>query len=179
MTPLRFANPSPSSGWIEDFHLQAVVHTRHTACGPPAEKNAGGRYHRCSRDDRPSLRDGFLRLWRALPGVRLDSHRRHEDDHPTGLAPASGRQDHAASRPQEPRSSARPSGHAARPRGHRIPASRLVTIAKRPLQAKRDGPRNHEFWKRESRFLPAAWTDRPIHLKARMKSVFRRSRFGG
>ncbi|MGJ4901832.1 hypothetical protein ACQR0V_09685, partial [Bradyrhizobium sp. HKCCYLS2058] len=30
-------------------------------------------------------------------------------------------------------------GHAAGPRGHRIPASRLVTIAKRPLQAKRDG----------------------------------------
>src|SRR5260221_2208553 len=30
-TPLRFANPSPPSGWIEDFHLQAVVHTRHTA----------------------------------------------------------------------------------------------------------------------------------------------------
>jgi metallo-beta-lactamase class B len=30
MTPLRFANPSPPSGWIEDFHLQAVVHTRHT-----------------------------------------------------------------------------------------------------------------------------------------------------
>src|SRR5262245_44638486 len=24
MPPLRFANPSPSSGWIEDFHLQAV-----------------------------------------------------------------------------------------------------------------------------------------------------------
>ena len=30
MTPLRFANPSPSSGWIEDFHLQAVDHARHT-----------------------------------------------------------------------------------------------------------------------------------------------------
>src|SRR5208282_1398300 len=30
-TPLRFANPSPPSGWIEDFHLQAVVHARHTA----------------------------------------------------------------------------------------------------------------------------------------------------
>ena len=29
-TPLRFANPSPPSGWIEDFHLQAVVHARHT-----------------------------------------------------------------------------------------------------------------------------------------------------
>src|ERR1700745_1116252 len=23
--PLRFANPSPPSGWIEDFHFQAVV----------------------------------------------------------------------------------------------------------------------------------------------------------
>jgi hypothetical protein len=30
MTPLRFASPSPSSGWTEDFHLQAVVRTRHT-----------------------------------------------------------------------------------------------------------------------------------------------------
>ena len=34
VTPLRFANPSPSSGWIEDSHLQAVVHARHTANGP-------------------------------------------------------------------------------------------------------------------------------------------------
>ena len=34
MTPLRFANPSPPSGWIEDFHLQAVVHTRHTTGSP-------------------------------------------------------------------------------------------------------------------------------------------------
>jgi len=25
-----FANPSPPSGWIEDFHLQAVEHARHT-----------------------------------------------------------------------------------------------------------------------------------------------------
>jgi hypothetical protein len=36
MTPLRFANPSPSSGWIEDFHLQAVDHARHTRNGPSA-----------------------------------------------------------------------------------------------------------------------------------------------
>jgi len=35
VTPLRFANPSPPSGWIEDFHLQAVVHTRHTTRRPP------------------------------------------------------------------------------------------------------------------------------------------------
>ena len=41
MTPLRFANPSPPSGWIEDFHLQAVVHTRHTTHGPRAVKKHG------------------------------------------------------------------------------------------------------------------------------------------
>jgi hypothetical protein len=29
-TPLRFANPSPPSGWIENFHLQAVEHAWHT-----------------------------------------------------------------------------------------------------------------------------------------------------
>jgi hypothetical protein len=34
MTPLRFANPSPPSGWIEDFHSQAVDHARHTTKKP-------------------------------------------------------------------------------------------------------------------------------------------------
>ncbi len=29
-TPLRFTNPSPPSGWVEDFHPQAVEHARHT-----------------------------------------------------------------------------------------------------------------------------------------------------
>ena len=29
-TPLRFARPSPPSGWEEDFHLPAVEHARHT-----------------------------------------------------------------------------------------------------------------------------------------------------
>src|SRR6266581_2448263 len=33
-TPLRFANPSPPSGWIEDSHLQAVDHARHTIKEP-------------------------------------------------------------------------------------------------------------------------------------------------
>src|SRR5215203_3060114 len=36
MTPLRFANPSPPSGWTEDFHLQAVDHARHTQKRPGA-----------------------------------------------------------------------------------------------------------------------------------------------
>ncbi|MFY9957957.1 hypothetical protein, partial [Bradyrhizobium sp.] len=34
VTPLRFANPSPPSGWVKDFHLQAVDHARHTRKWP-------------------------------------------------------------------------------------------------------------------------------------------------
>src|SRR3954467_1265931 len=37
-TPLRFANPSPPSGWVEDFHLQAVDHARHTKKTPRARR---------------------------------------------------------------------------------------------------------------------------------------------
>src|SRR3954469_18836876 len=35
-TPLRFANPSPPSGWVEDFHLQAVEHARPTVMASAA-----------------------------------------------------------------------------------------------------------------------------------------------
>ena len=42
MTPLRFANPSPPSGWIKDLHLQAVDHARHTRKAPPARSWRGG-----------------------------------------------------------------------------------------------------------------------------------------
>src|SRR5208337_895052 len=35
-TPLRFAIPSPPSGWEEDFHLQAVEPARHTKKGGAA-----------------------------------------------------------------------------------------------------------------------------------------------
>src|SRR5262249_50093384 len=41
LTPLRFANPSPSSGWIEDFHLQAVDHARHTIPTPGSQLAPG------------------------------------------------------------------------------------------------------------------------------------------
>ena len=44
-TPLRFTNPSPPSGWIEDFHLQAVDHARHTT-GSPGQ--AGRRRAACT-----------------------------------------------------------------------------------------------------------------------------------
>src|SRR5215472_12177562 len=33
ISPLRFANPSPPSGWVEDLHLQVVEHARHTKKG--------------------------------------------------------------------------------------------------------------------------------------------------
>src|SRR5215470_8725297 len=33
-TPLCFANPSPPSGWVKDFHLQVSVHTPHTPQPP-------------------------------------------------------------------------------------------------------------------------------------------------
>jgi hypothetical protein len=42
-TPLRFANPSPPSGWIKDLHLQTVEHARHTADAriKPAQDDLG------------------------------------------------------------------------------------------------------------------------------------------
>ena len=43
-TPLRFANPSPPSGWVEDFHLQAAVHARHT-------RKEGGHCHPLCNND--------------------------------------------------------------------------------------------------------------------------------
>src|ERR1051325_2626819 len=43
-TPLRFANPSPPSGWVKDFHLQVSVHTPHTPQPPfQAARPAGKR----------------------------------------------------------------------------------------------------------------------------------------
>jgi hypothetical protein len=38
VTPLRFANPLPSSGWVKDFHLQAVDHARHTTKKAPVQR---------------------------------------------------------------------------------------------------------------------------------------------
>src|SRR5712692_751220 len=35
--PLRITNPSPPSGWVEDFHLRAIEHARHTTNPLPRE----------------------------------------------------------------------------------------------------------------------------------------------
>jgi hypothetical protein len=81
-TPLRFANPSPLSGWIEDFHLQAADHARHTANGS----------RECAPDDRLSeaihsfllWRDGLLRCARNDVITRSPRHTLSRHRPPTG-----------------------------------------------------------------------------------------------
>jgi hypothetical protein len=68
---LRFANPSPPSGWVEDFHLQTVEHARHTGwrihaalchvCddGAPHRRSQCARNHSCGNHSclaRPRLK---------------------------------------------------------------------------------------------------------------------------
>src|ERR1700750_1667231 len=53
--PLRFTSPSPPSGWVEDFHLRAIEHARHTTNPLAREGSAApGRY--------------ILSRWPALAG---------------------------------------------------------------------------------------------------------------
>ena len=47
--PLRFTNPSPPSGWIEDFHSQAIEHAGHTACRADARHPDRRHRHRAPR----------------------------------------------------------------------------------------------------------------------------------
>src|ERR1700686_97726 len=42
--PLRFTNPSPPSGWVEDFHLRAIEHARHTTNPLARDSARGGRW---------------------------------------------------------------------------------------------------------------------------------------
>jgi hypothetical protein len=85
MTPLRFANPSPPSGWIEDLHLQAVDHARHTRKAPqprlrgnqsaiqlsPLIVSARAFAPRCRRVDAGSCRSGFP-AWQTHHVSHLD-----------------------------------------------------------------------------------------------------------
>ena len=65
--------------------------------GPPAAKKAGGSHHRLGRDTRPSLRNGFNGLLRALPGDRAFLPPSPRGSYPGNLASASGCQDHTTS----------------------------------------------------------------------------------
>ncbi len=139
MTPLRFANPSPPSGWIEDFHLQAVVHTRHTARGPPAQKNAGGRYHRFSRDHpalparwSSRLYAGFLALG-LLAAMRDNAFHALRGDTSVEVSEPCN---FTSARASFVRTSKRTCCEFSRPP---LPASRVVTIARNaPPQVRRD-----------------------------------------
>src|SRR5215472_9703462 len=51
--PLRFTNPSPPSGWVEDFHLRAIEHARHTT-NPLARERSKRRGSR-QRTDRQTM----------------------------------------------------------------------------------------------------------------------------
>jgi len=57
-------SPSKDQRGRRECRVLAATH------GPPANKKAGGSYHRSSRNIRHSLRDGFNGVLRALPGAR-------------------------------------------------------------------------------------------------------------
>src|SRR3954447_17496855 len=57
-TPLRFANPSPPSGWVEDLHLQAAGHARHTRERPSHE---GRPEEKAAHEGRPELQTRDMR----------------------------------------------------------------------------------------------------------------------
>src|SRR6266702_7167119 len=84
-TPLRFANPSPPSGWIEDFHLQAVDHARHTKQKAPVRRGLFAH-------SRPLERGA--RCWRPSPLRRRRTRAR------SALRPVAG--ETAAWTPPEP-----------------------------------------------------------------------------
>ena len=87
-TPLRFANPSPPSGWIEDSHLQAVVHARHTTKRPgvwPGRSSAIDCRYRTSGRCVPNGSDGR----RGRCGTPAPSGSRAGDASRTGLPRAS------------------------------------------------------------------------------------------
>ena len=162
MTPLRFANPSPSSGWIEDFHLQAVVHTRHTARGPPAEKKAGGSHHRSGRK-RPALPARWLYDLYAISlgtGCLAPITRRQR-------SPQTCRLDLSTGRPGPRDFTVRAGsfvgatiGHAATRHAHRIPLPTSVTTAIRPLRRNGTGWTIMLIWRSRQRiyFYPKGWT---------------------
>ena len=51
LSPLRFANPSPPSGWVEDFHLLAAEHARHSKHFAPNGARSPLRGVRIARDE--------------------------------------------------------------------------------------------------------------------------------
>jgi hypothetical protein len=101
------------------------------------------------------------------PGTGLVCPRHARDDHQARLAPASGCQDHTTS----PSASASLVGR--NQHVHRIPASRVVTIAIRPLASRRDDGQNHTFLKNGMRIFFVPGLDSRISFASRCeRSIF-------
>ena len=64
---MRFANPSPPSGWVEDFHFQAAEHAQHTAKGNPTHGEYSAKF------------DGKDYPWKGNPNADTISLKRIDD----------------------------------------------------------------------------------------------------
>src|ERR1700738_2556541 len=78
-TPLRFANPSPPSGWIGDLHPQAVAHARRTPKKKPANNDGLNPYQRRHGGDSSyfSKKDDAAQHQRCAPVEMSHSRNTH------------------------------------------------------------------------------------------------------
>jgi hypothetical protein len=85
-TPLRFANPSPPSGWIRDLHPQTVEHARHTKTPVSQAWTSLTRFpHPPQFDDGLDLQNHRYGFWEQVshswispnpsPALRVAAHR--------------------------------------------------------------------------------------------------------
>ena len=127
---------------------------------PASKKKAGGSHHRFGRITRHSLRDGFNGVLRALPGDRAFLPPSPRGSYPRNLASASGGQDHTTS-PSVSASLVRRDRYV-----HRSPASRVVTIAIRPLHRGGMERDNHEILKNGIEIFFAQGLDGGISIES-------------
>src|SRR5438034_2235643 len=99
---------------------------------------------------RHPLRNGFTAYFVLSPVERACCHR-HLRKHPTGLTPASRRQDHTTSPYENSASSG--ARNRRRCRVHRIPSQRLVTMANAPHSGMRREAYNSDFRKCEAKYF--------------------------
>jgi hypothetical protein len=128
--------------------------------GPRAVKKARGRNHRLSRDIRPSLREWCYGLYVLSPGTGLSCPRDRADVISATYRQRRGDRTTRFHRPLQRRSSAR-KNRARRQSGHRIPASRIVTIG-RNVPLCRGGMREWITYFRKTEaenFSPTIWTE--------------------
>ena len=140
--------------------------------GPPATKKAGGSHHRFSRIIRHSPRNGFNGVLRALPGDRAFL--------PPSSARSSSRQLGISVGMPGPHDFAvryklvRLTSHSV----HRLPASRVVTIAIRPLHRGGMPGHNHMFLENGREIFFASWLDGRIKRCIALRTfVFRAREF--